>query len=278
LGILVANELGFAEHTTLPIPKVIACGTLDAPFQDKHYIIVEAVSGVAPDIVWPDLTSAAQEVFVKDMAKLLAQQATVPLPEAGSFLRSHLEKHTLVSDGTRAEHRWKDEEKAQVLLERLRAVFPVGYEAMMSEGSFILSQSDYNPGNIFINPTTGAMTGLIDFELARLMPRLFDFAGPEWLVDAVEDLPDMPKVPAQSWTWTQRRLGIRTLSHHLGEVFRSELESLEPGIIAKLKETRPFREWCRAGWLRGREDIAQPWIEEMNMWLDVREQGGLQHV
>jgi hypothetical protein len=257
---------------TLPIPKVTAWGTLEAPFQNKHYIIVEAVSGVAPGDVWPSLTPAAQGVFVKDVARLLAQQATIPLPEAGSFLRNHLEQHTLISDCVRAQHCWQDETKAQDLLKRLRAVFPAGYEAMTNEETFIISQSDYNlDNNLFMDPVTGTMSGFFDFSIARLMPRLFDFAGPEWLVDAVDDLPDMPKVPAQSWTWTQRRLGTRTLPHHLGEVFRSELESLEPGITAILKETRPFREWCRAGWLRGREDIAHNWLEEMNMWLDMRE-------
>lgn len=218
---------------------------------------------------WPHLSDPAKERFVKDMADLLSQLSKTPLPVAGSFLDVHIERRTLDDERELA----KDKTLID-LFERLKSTYPSAYVIMTYVQDFVIAQSDYQSGNLLVDPDSGALTGFIDFALVRLVPQYFDLASPEWLVDAVEDEPGMPLLPPQSWTWTNQYFGERALSKELGQVFREEFERLQPGSNAILKQTRPFREWCRAvfwtGWGNA-PAVVTAWAVDMHKWLDAQE-------
>ena len=162
----------------VPVPRVLELRTQGqgASSEAPAFLLMERLPGERMDL-WlaepglsPDLRRRAGE----SAGRLLARLAGIPFLRAGEFvdadlvvrpwsgsaggLENWVEAHR--GDGDLAQ--WSDDELAGLL-----EVARYGQELLDRVGRVSLAHSDVNPKNLLVDPATGEITGLIDWEYAH---------------------------------------------------------------------------------------------------------------
>jgi hypothetical protein len=159
-----------------------------------------------PDLAWISTTKSHSEVSdgsfligpVNDIT-LLAHKNSIPSTKCGPFgtERQYLEAFAyLGSPGTRPtdKHtRWPFERLFEVY-DVVRPEYPV---SKSDSATFHFSHGDLSVANILLDPTTGAVTGIIDWEMSGFRPAWLAAASPAWFDDdscrfVMEDHQDGP--------------------------------------------------------------------------------------
>ena len=143
-------------HGLLPVPEVLEIRRPDQQHGTPGLLVTTYLPGERLDLVLPEAPDAVRAAAGRDLGVLLGRLAQMPMPRAGMFLDGDLRI------GPWPPFAWSDElapgveqvaDDAQSLLDEVDRV--------------CLVHSDVNPKNVLVDPATGAVTGLLDWEFAH---------------------------------------------------------------------------------------------------------------
>jgi aminoglycoside phosphotransferase (APT) family kinase protein len=159
----------------LPVPAVLEVRRPDRAAGVPGLLVTELLPGVRADLFLaaapePDLVRTLGE----DLGRLLATLAQMPTVRAGMFVDGGLTiaampaeaedlqawVHAHLVDGPLAE--WDEDARAGLLQVAAQA-----QDALDGVDRTCLVHSDFNPKNLLVDPATGHVTGLLDWEFAH---------------------------------------------------------------------------------------------------------------
>lgn len=161
-------------HGLLPVPEVLEVRRGDGADGSPGLLVTSFLPGTPLDRLLPSAPDGLRRTVGHQLGALLARLAQMPMPRAGPFVDADLRIGPLPPElaglpewverhrGRGAFAEWSQHElaalaavaaDAQVLLDRLERT--------------CLVHSDFNPKNLLVDPGTGAVTGLVDWEFAH---------------------------------------------------------------------------------------------------------------
>lgn len=157
----------------LPVPEVLEIRRPDAAQGMPGLLVTSFLPGERLDLWLPSADPEVRAAAGRDLGVLLGRLAQMPMPRGGMFVDGDLtvepwpEATDLVAwvqhhRVTTALADWPDD-----LAQRLEAVAE-GAQALLDEVARVcLVHSDVNPKNVLVQPGTGAVTGLLDWEFSH---------------------------------------------------------------------------------------------------------------
>lgn len=158
----------------LPVPEVLEVRRADPLTGTPALLVTSWLAGSRLDEVLPDLGDEPAGRVGQALGALLARLAQMPMLRAGEFLdgglrigpmppeltdlAAWLEHHT--GEGPLATWTGRDRAALTDVADRAQDVLDRTDRAC-------LVHSDFNPKNLLVEPTTGAVTGLLDWEFAH---------------------------------------------------------------------------------------------------------------
>jgi aminoglycoside phosphotransferase (APT) family kinase protein len=158
----------------LPVPEVLEVRRADDSAGMPALLVTSWLSGTRLDEVLPDVGDGLATTLGRNLGRILARLAQMPMLRQGTFLDGELRigpppagVEDLVtwvdtcSAGT-ALGEWSEADRAA-----LRSVADRAQDLLDLTGRACLVHSDVNPKNILVDPATGEVTGLLDWEFAH---------------------------------------------------------------------------------------------------------------
>ncbi|EIN06806.1 hypothetical protein PUNSTDRAFT_72547 [Punctularia strigosozonata HHB-11173 SS5] len=150
------------------------------------------------DRAWPAMTQAAQDFVVAQLRAYLAELRALKQPD-GPWIGS-------CSGGPGADHRIRTRDGSfprlpsvaafhDLLHQRIKAHRPGPYydsirRQYKDDYPIVFSHADFNPANIMVDPSTGRVTAIVDWEMAGWWPAYWEYRkalygwntdDPEWM-------------------------------------------------------------------------------------------------
>jgi aminoglycoside phosphotransferase (APT) family kinase protein len=158
----------------LPVPEVLEVRRADPSAGTPSLLVTSWLAGTRLDKVLPIADARLAAAIGRNLGRILARLAQMPLLRAGTFLDGELRIGPMPPGaddlvawiGTRAEGSplaaWTATDRKALLdlADRAQAVIDL-------TGRACLVHSDFNPKNLLVDPTTGEVTGLVDWEFAH---------------------------------------------------------------------------------------------------------------
>jgi aminoglycoside phosphotransferase (APT) family kinase protein len=158
----------------LPVPDVLEVRRADDSAGTPALLVTSWLSGTRLDEVLPDADEELASAVGRNLGCMLARLAQMPMLREGTFLDGdlrvgppppgHDDLLTWVersSAGT-ALGEWSEADR-----DRLWGVADRAQDLLDLTGRACLVHSDFNPKNILVDPSTGGVTGLLDWEFAH---------------------------------------------------------------------------------------------------------------
>jgi aminoglycoside phosphotransferase (APT) family kinase protein len=158
----------------LPVPDVLEVRRADDSAGTPALLVTSWLSGTRLDEVLPDADDELAAAVGRNLGRILARLAQMPMLREGSFLDGELRigppppgVEDLVtwvetcSAGT-ALGEWSEADRGG-----LRAVADRAQDLLDLTERACLVHSDFNPKNVLVDPSTGGVTGLLDWEFAH---------------------------------------------------------------------------------------------------------------
>ena len=196
----------------LPVPEVLEVRRADPAAGAPALLVTSFLPGERLDLVLARATAAERAVLGDRLGGLLARLAQMPMVRAGAFLDGDLRLGPLPGDdlaGWVGAHRPGTALEAwpQATYDALVAVAERAQELLDTLDRACLVHSDLNPKNVLVDPASGEVTGLLDWEFAHAglpvtdLGNLLRFARDPAFADAVlsayrSRVPDAPADPA----------------------------------------------------------------------------------
>jgi len=157
----------------LPVPQVLELRRPDPAAGTPAVLVTTFLPGERLDILLPGLGAAARRQAGRGLGQVLGRLAQMPMPRAGQFADASLRIEPWDTGGglqawvrgLRAESalaRWPEPEYRGLL-----AVAAAAQDRLDQISRSSLVHSDFNPKNLLINPASGELTGLLDWEFAH---------------------------------------------------------------------------------------------------------------
>lgn len=209
----------------LPVPRVLEAVTVPAGADRPPFLLLEALPGDRLDVVLPAADEPLRRRLAEAVTGVLVLLATERMPRAGFFTDASLEPSPFpAGSGEQAAFLaahlgapffagLTDDERAG-----LRAVARRAATVAARSSRIALVHADFNPKNLLVDPATGGVTGVLDWEYAFAGAPLGDvgnllrFAQDEVFDRAVaaayaERAPDVP----DGWLDVARALDLYSL-------------------------------------------------------------------
>ena len=158
----------------VPVPEVLEVRRADPESGLPGLLVTSHLDGTRLDALLPDLDDDMAAVVGDRLGRVVARLAQMPMLRAGMFVDAELrcvpmpaEARDLPAwvsthlEGT-ALAAWSAEDR-----EQLMAVAERAQQLADSVRRTCLVHSDLNPKNVLVDPATGAVTGLVDWEFAH---------------------------------------------------------------------------------------------------------------
>jgi aminoglycoside phosphotransferase (APT) family kinase protein len=157
----------------LPVPAVLESSLVPAGPDRPPFLLLEALPGDRLDVVLPAADASLARRLGEAAAGVLVLLATERMPRAGWFADATLEPHPFPADASDPV-RWLTARTRTpwfaALSERdrraLRAVATRARELTARPARTALVHADFNPKNLLVDPATGGVTGVLDWEFA----------------------------------------------------------------------------------------------------------------
>lgn len=157
----------------LPVPRVLEAVTVPAGPDRPPFLLLEALPGDRLDVVLPAADEPLRRRLAEAVTGVLVLLATERMPRAGLFVDAGLEPVAFpAGSGDQVAFLeahlgapWfagrSDDERAG-----LRAVARRASALAARAGRIALVHADFNPKNLLVDPATGGVTGVLDWEFA----------------------------------------------------------------------------------------------------------------
>ena len=166
----------------LPVPEVLEIRRADEQHGTPGLLVTSFLPGERLDAALPTLAEETRRAVGRNLGVLLGRMAQMPMPRFGVFV-----------DGDLTIEPWPPYDFSDELVPGLEAVAE-GAQALLDEVDRVcLVHSDVNPKNVLVDPATGEVTGLLDWEFAHAghpatdLGNLLRFDRDPVFVDAVLD-------------------------------------------------------------------------------------------
>jgi Ser/Thr protein kinase RdoA (MazF antagonist) len=236
----------------LPVPRVLEAVTVPAGAGRPPFLLLEALPGDRLDLVVPAADEPLRRRLGEAVAGVLTLLATERMPRAGFFLDASLDPAPFPAGGgdqvgfleAHLRAPWfaglTDAERAglRVVARRARA-------ATATPARIALVHADFNPKNLLVDPATGGVTGVLDWEFAFAGAPLTDLGNllrfetdPVFAAAAAGAYVDRaPDVPAD-WLEVARALDLYAL---IDLSARETVNPIVSGARELLRETARTR-------------------------------------
>jgi aminoglycoside phosphotransferase (APT) family kinase protein len=192
----------------LPVPEVLEVRRPSEAAGTPGLLVTSFLPGERLDTLLPALPPAMLRTVAENVGMLLARLAGMPMPRPGFFVDGDLRIEPMGPGdlpGWVQEHRqgtaladWD-----QVAFDRLLAVAEDAQALLDTLDRACLVHSDFNPKNLLVDPATGTVTGLLDWEFAHAGWPVADLGNllrfdrdPAWsqtvLASYADRVPDVP--------------------------------------------------------------------------------------
>jgi aminoglycoside phosphotransferase (APT) family kinase protein len=197
----------------LPVPEVLELRRPDQHHGTPGVLVTSLLPGERLDLVLPTLPAELRRVVGHNLGVLLARLAGMPMLRPGLFVDAALRTRPVgVPDlvawvaAHREDTALADWDEAEY--DGLLAVADQGQEVLDRVHRVCLVHGDFNPKNLLVDPETGTVTGLLDWEFAHAGLPVTDLGnllrfdlGPD-LADAAvaaysAGVPDAPDDPGE---------------------------------------------------------------------------------
>jgi aminoglycoside phosphotransferase (APT) family kinase protein len=156
----------------LPVPEVLELRRPDPATGSPALLVTSFLPGTRLELLLPALGQRRRRTVGHGLGVLLAQLAQMPMPRPGMFVDADLRTEPLPAgdlvdwvgrhrEGT-ALAAWGPEE-----YDGLLAVADRAQGLLDAVDRTCLVHSDLNPKNVLVDPSTGAVTGVLDWEFAH---------------------------------------------------------------------------------------------------------------
>jgi aminoglycoside phosphotransferase (APT) family kinase protein len=158
----------------LPVPEVLEVRRADDSAGTPALLVTSWLSGTRLDGILPDAEDDLATAIGRNLGRILARLAQMPMLREGTFLDGELRigpppagVEDLVTwvetcmAGT-ALGEWPEADR-----DGLWAAADRAQDLLDLTGRACLVHSDFNPKNILVDPSTGEVTGLVDWEFAH---------------------------------------------------------------------------------------------------------------
>jgi aminoglycoside phosphotransferase (APT) family kinase protein len=156
----------------LPVPEVLEVRRADPSTGSPGMLVTELLPGTRLDLLLPTLDDLGRAVVGRELGRLLARLAQMPMPRAGLFVDGDLRVDPFpVSDlaelvqsrrGGTALADWSSDDFA-----RLLEVADAAQTHLDDVRRTCLVHSDSNPKNLLVDPEQLVVTGVLDWEFAH---------------------------------------------------------------------------------------------------------------
>ena len=157
----------------LPVPRVLEAVTVPAGTDRPPFLLLEALPGDRLDLVLPAADEPLRRRLGEAVAGVLTLLATERMPRSGMFVDASLDPAPSPPDGG---------DQRAFLEARLGSGWYAGLGAAERDGlravarragavtatptRIALVHADFNPKNLLVDPATGGVTGVLDWEFA----------------------------------------------------------------------------------------------------------------
>ncbi|HEX2175383.1 MAG TPA: phosphotransferase [Nocardioidaceae bacterium] len=160
-------------HGLVPVPRVLDLRTPQMT-EGHAYLLTELLPGERLEVVLPTADRTMRERLAVNLADVLARLSGIPFRRGGEFadatlaVRDHPHVPDSLVDWVRrhlldtALARWPADQQ-----ERLLAMADHADGVLAANDRWCLAHSDFNAKNVLVDPTTGEVTGLVDWEFAH---------------------------------------------------------------------------------------------------------------
>ncbi|MFD2080353.1 Phosphotransferase enzyme family protein [Actinopolymorpha cephalotaxi] len=157
----------------VPVPRVLDLRTRATPEQPA-YLLMERLPGEPLDRWLPDASPQLRKAAGAGVGRVLARLSGMPFPTAGEFADADLRVRPWAGAAGGLEE-WVDAHRESGALAAwsfadvagLREVARQGQDLLDGVRRSCLCHSDFNPKNLLVDPGTGEVTGLVDWEYAH---------------------------------------------------------------------------------------------------------------
>jgi aminoglycoside phosphotransferase (APT) family kinase protein len=157
----------------LPVPRVLEASLLPEGPGRPPFLLLEALPGDRLDVVLPAADAPLRRRLGEAVAGVLVLLATERMPRAGWFPDARLEPEPFPASAADPA-RWLAAHLGAPWFARLpraerdalRAVSRRARELAAGTGRVSLVHGDLNPKNLLVDPATGGVTGVLDWEFA----------------------------------------------------------------------------------------------------------------
>ena len=157
----------------LPVPEVLEVRRPDGAAGTPALLVTSFLPGERLDLCLPDLPDPTRLVVARELGTLVGRLAMMPQLQAGLFTDGQLrvEPFPAASDlpAWVQSHRtgtalvtWSEQEYAGLLAAAER-----GQDVLDEVDRVSLVHSDFNPKNLLVDPASGRVTGVLDWEFAH---------------------------------------------------------------------------------------------------------------
>jgi len=209
----------------LPVPRVLEAVTVPAGTARPPFLLLEALPGDRLDLVLPAADEPLRRRLGEAVAGALTLLATERMPRPGMFGDASLDPVPFPPDGGDQRH-FLEARLARPWFATLTATERDGLRAVARRASVVTSSparialvhADFNPKNLLVDPATGGVTGVLDWEFAYAGAPLGDLGNllrfetdPVFAAAAAGTYTDRaPDVPAD-WLEVARALDLYAL-------------------------------------------------------------------
>lgn len=209
----------------LPVPRVLEAALVGEGPQRPPFLLLEALPGDRLDLVLPAADQPLRRRLGEAVAGVLVLLATERMPRPGWFADARLDPEPFPPAATDPA-RWLDAHLGapwyarlpRAERETLRAVAGRARELTAGGRRVALVHGDLNPKNLLVDPATGGVTGVLDWEFAYAGAPLGDVGNllrfetdPDFTAAVaagyVERAPDVPA----GWLEVARALDLMAL-------------------------------------------------------------------
>ena len=209
----------------LPVPRVLEAVTVPAGTARPPFLLLEALPGDRLDLVLPAADEPLRRRLGEAVAGALTLLATERMPRPGMFVDASLDPVPFPPDGGDQRH-FLEARLGRPWFATLTATERDGLRAVARRASVVTSSparialvhADFNPKNLLVDPATGGVTGVLDWEFAYAGAPLGDLGNllrfetdPVFAAAAAGTYTDRaPDVPAD-WLEVARALDLYAL-------------------------------------------------------------------